>query len=195
MNCVCVCFMFTHTHTKMKMIKKSNLKISIFALPRCFDKKQWFPPGRSVWCNNQTGGPTARPSSVKGGQLCCRTGDFCNKQLRPHVIDYSQSPHSIFDKGDVEVFWLRFYLLSFFFSLFLFWTFYSSQYVLNEPLSILSWKLKLFQNNNFPNFFYLFSFINRFVTFCVFSLTILIWPLFANSPATSIFSVVFSINK
>lgn len=57
-----------------------------------------FPPGRSVWCNNLTSGPTVRPAGLMGGHLCCRT-DMCNGLLKPAIVDYSNYPQSIFDKG------------------------------------------------------------------------------------------------
>lgn len=63
---------------------------------RCIESWQMFPPGRSVWCNKN--GPTVRPASLMGGHLCCRT-DMCNGLLKPAIVDYSNYPQSIFDKG------------------------------------------------------------------------------------------------
>lgn len=61
-------------------------------LCRCLDKSQFFPPGRSIWCNNNRKGPTARPVAMIGGHSCCGNGDFCNKDLKPRVLDYHQNP-------------------------------------------------------------------------------------------------------
>lgn len=63
-----------------------------------------FPPGRSIWCNNQPTGPTTRPTAIKGGHTCCNNSDFCNGHLKPRIFDYSNHPNSIFDKGGNVVF-------------------------------------------------------------------------------------------
>lgn len=79
---------------------------SPMCMPSCIDREQMFPPGRSIWCNNRTAdgaggsGPTARPTALRGGHLCCRSTDYCNGYLRPAIVDYSKLPHSIFAPGD-----------------------------------------------------------------------------------------------
>lgn len=108
-----VTFIFQHSS-----FEKSGWEIDIGSvntnlLPpetSCLDRRQMFPPGWSIWCNNRKIGPTARPSSIRGGHLCCRDADFCNGHLKPEIVDYSLAPHSIFAKGDV-VFFASFVLL------------------------------------------------------------------------------------
>lgn len=67
---------------------------------RCLDKSQFFPPGRSIWCNSNRKGPTARPTSTIGGHACCGNSNLCNLQLKPIVLDYRQSPATVFNQGD-----------------------------------------------------------------------------------------------
>lgn len=66
---------------------------------RCLDKSQFFPPGRSIWCNNNRKGPTARPSAIVGGHGCCGTADFCNRHLKPMILDYRKIPVNEYIQG------------------------------------------------------------------------------------------------
>ncbi|XP_037903601.1 TGF-beta receptor type-1 isoform X1 [Hermetia illucens] len=57
---------------------------------RCLNTSQTFPPGRPIWCNNNSGrGPTTRPSSKRGGHICCDKEDFCNYLRKPDIINYA----------------------------------------------------------------------------------------------------------
>lgn len=69
---------------------------------RCVDKSQFFPPGRSIWCNNRTG-PTARPTSNIGGHACCGN-DYCNEHLKPILLDYQKGPVREYTKGGIIIF-------------------------------------------------------------------------------------------
>lgn len=87
----------------------TNFTFVLSCVPSCMSKLGMFPPGRSIWCNFGTSGPTTRPSSAMGGRLCCRNAHFCNSPDNPpQIIDYSTNPHLIFNKGDVEQFFFQF---------------------------------------------------------------------------------------
>lgn len=83
---------------KHNVVKFSNSKYKLWS--RCIDRWQTFPPGRSIWCNNSTKGPTARPASRIGGHLCCADENYCNSRLKPIIYDFSKHPHRIFEGGD-----------------------------------------------------------------------------------------------
>lgn len=68
---------------------------------RCLDKSQFFPPGRSIWCNNNRKGPTARPTAPVGGHACCGTADFCNTHLKPIILDYRKTPVKEYIQGGI----------------------------------------------------------------------------------------------
>lgn len=99
--------------------KHANLSLTQNAIKngRCLDKSQFFPPGRSIWCNGgNRKGPTARPTSLVGGHACCGTADFCNLHLKPIILDYRQSPVREYSKGGdaFVVFGFLFQMMAFF---------------------------------------------------------------------------------
>lgn len=117
--------------------KKNSLRIAIihvlliaseYALNyRCLDRSQFFPPGRSIWCNNSTRkGPTARPTTLIGGHACCRTADLCNLHLKPIILDYRQYPVGEYSKGGDE-----FVVFGFLFLKFTVFTFYLFFFFIN----------------------------------------------------------------
>lgn len=76
--------------------------VLIFTRCRCLDKSQFFPPGRSIWCNNNRRGPTTRPTAAVGGHACCNT-TLCNKQLQPIILDYRKTPVKEYIQGGIFV--------------------------------------------------------------------------------------------
>lgn len=90
-------FEFSKQKYKQEKWKHKKKTFPIDKLPkhfpfRCLDKTPgFFPPGRSIWCNKRNG-PTARPTSPIGGHECCSKADFCNKHLKPTILDYRKSP-------------------------------------------------------------------------------------------------------
>lgn len=107
----------------LRSYKKQNI-MTMFGLwlkyklwSRCLDEWQFFPPGRPIWCNNSTKGPTARPAAKIGGHLCCGDENYCNSHLKPIIYDFSKYPHKIFEGGDhlfEYYYWVR-VLFNFFF--------------------------------------------------------------------------------
>lgn len=92
-------------HTKINLLlfvcfENEISEINLSNRFRCLDKSQFFPPGRSIWCNSNRKGPTARPTSTIGGHACCGDSNLCNRQLKPIILDYRQSPATVFNQGD-----------------------------------------------------------------------------------------------
>lgn len=80
----------------ISMINKCRCKRNI----RCLNTSQTFPPGRPIWCNNNSGrGPTTRPSSKRGGHICCDKEDFCNYLRKPDIINYATALKSRVEGG------------------------------------------------------------------------------------------------
>lgn len=84
-------------------IKFPSSSIILIIWCRCLHKSQTFPPGRSIWCNNNRKGPTARPTAAVGGHACCSSADFCNMHLKPIILDYRKTPVKEYIQGGIFI--------------------------------------------------------------------------------------------